>query len=427
MRKNLLIAILVCLPVGASLSGCGGAGTTAVAADPVPPADQRSLAAQVGEKIFNDPHLSGSTRMSCATCHDPRFAHGPPNTTPVQPGGVFEDQFGLRAAPSLRYLERGSPFVLENGSPLSVHGGFTFDGRVNTLAEQARVPLFNPIEMANSNPAQLIRTIRASTYAPLFAQAFGSADTEQALLQVQQALQAFQLEDAQFHPYDSKFDLSLTGRVALSAAEQRGLQVFNDPARGNCAACHTSTSVDGKPPLFTNFTYAAIGVPRNPAIPANVDATYADLGLCGPQRQDLAQDRYCGLFKTPTLRNVAQRPVLFHNGVMRDLKQAVQFYNTRDTRPELWYPTTGGTVVNDPAFPQFGLIKTRYSGGVVQKFDDLPAKYQTNLTLRTPLDGRPAGSAPAMSDAEVQDLVCFLQTLSDHYQIGSAPGAGCGG
>lgn len=391
-----------------ALSGCGGGASGPAASPPVTndsPAPQRSLVAQVGEKIFNDPHLSGSTRMSCATCHDPRFAHGPANNLPVQPGGVFEDQFGLRAAPSLRYLDRSPAFAMLAGHADTASGGFTWDGRADTLAAQARLPFFNVREMANKDQAQLIRNIRAATYGALFAQAFGVQDDATALLQVQQALQAFQLEDAAFHPYDSKYDLFLAGKARLSNAEQRGLQVFNDPARGNCAACHPATGTDGQPPLFTNFGYAALGVPRNKDIPDNADPQYFDLGLCGPTRTDVQQDAACGLFKTPTLRNVAQRPVLFHNGVMRDLAQAVRFYATRDTQPALWYPLVGG---------------------VVQKFDDLPAKYQPNLTRRAPLDGRAPGSAPAMTEREVLDVVCFLQALSDHYQAGSAPAAGCG-
>lgn len=420
MCKNLLLASIVFI-----LAACGGASSTDRAAPPPPAAPQRSLAAQAGEKIFNDVHLSGSTHMACATCHDSRFFHGPPNALAVQVGGVLQDQFGVRAAPSLRYLERTPGFSLVTGHAASALGGFTFDGRVNSLAAQARLPLFNPVEMANTDAEQLIHNVRASSYAALFQQAFGVADTETAVTQVQQALQAFQQEDPAFHPYDSKYDLFLAGKAPLSAAEQRGLQAFNDPARGNCAACHPATSLDGQPPLFTNFGYAATGVPRNAAIPKNADAAYFDLGLCGPLRTDLAQDALCGLFKTPTLRNVAQRPVFFHNGVIHSLEQAVRFYNTRDTNPEFWYPTRGGVALSDPAFPQTGLIKTRYQGGQLQKFDDLPARYQANLTLRAPLDGRAAGSTPPMAEQDVQDVVCFLQTLTDHFPPGSAPAAGC--
>jgi len=98
----------------------------------------------------------------------------------------------------------------------------------------------------------------------------------------------------------------------------------------------------------------------------------------------------------------------------------------RDTHPEIWYPTVGGTpkAQPDPDFPTFGLVKTQYVGGVVQKFDDLPAKYRANIDQQMPLDGRPAGSRPPLTDAQVADLICFLKTLTDGYQPSAQPTSG---
>jgi cytochrome c peroxidase len=356
--------------------------------------------AQLGERIYNDRNLSGSGRMSCATCHDPTRLHGPPNASAVQVGGQFESEFGLRAAPSLRYLERQPGF--DAGSR---RGGLMADGRADTLAQQALLPWFNPRELDNGSVAELARKLRAAPYFALFTAQFGSGGDDTTTVQrMAQALQAFQTQDARLHPYDSKFDQVAAGREMFSAAEQRGRQVFDDPARGNCAACHPSTAADGRPPLFTDFGYAATGVPRNAAIPRNADAGYHDLGLCGPQRSDLPGADGCGLFRTPTLRNVAMRPVFFHNGALTSLADVVRFYNTRDTDPARWYPRVDG---------------------VVQKFDDLPAPYRVNLSTVPPLDGRAAGSAPAMNDAEVDDLVCFLRTLTDGHVAGTPPVAGC--
>jgi len=97
----------------------------------------------------------------------------------------------------------------------------------------------------------------------------------------------------------------------LSVQELRGLAAFNDPEKGNCARCHPSALHKGAFPQFTDFGFAAIGAPRNAAIPANADRGYYDLGVCGPLRTDL-KDRheYCGLFRTPSLRNAARRRVL---------------------------------------------------------------------------------------------------------------------
>ncbi len=100
---------------------------------------------------------------------------------------------------------------------------------------------------------------------------------------------------------------------------------------------------NGEPPLFTDFSYDNLGVPRNAAIPANDDPTYFDLGLCGPFRDDLATARdLCGAFKVPTLRNIALTAPYFHNGRFATLAQALAFYVRRDTNPEEWYSVDVG-------------------------------------------------------------------------------------
>lgn len=386
----------------AALVGCGG-GASAPASDPVPFGPSRL--ARLGERIYNDHTLSGSGRMSCATCHDPAFAHGPPNALAVQVGGQFETRFGLRAAPSIRYLERQPAFVPGSGAADAVRGGLMADGRADTLAAQAHLPLLNPLELDAGSEERLARRIREGVYVAEFKAVFGESDAATTVRQATEALQAFQREDVRFHPYDSKFDAVQAGRDTFSPAEQRGLLAYRDPARGNCAACHTDTATDGRPALFTNFGYAATGVPRNAAIPANADPAYFDLGLCGPQRADLAgHGALCGLFRTPGLRNVAVKQAFFHNGVFHSLEQVLDFYNTRDTAPERWYPSRGG---------------------VVQVFDDLPEAYRANVTKQAPLDGRPAGSVPPMSAQDLADIACFLRTLTDGHVAGTAPGENC--
>ena len=129
------------------------------------------------------------------------------------------------------------------------------------------------------------------------------------------------------------------------------------------------------------------------------------------------------MFKTPTLRNVATRSVFFHNGVLHSLEQVIRFYNTRDTMPQIWYPTIGGTPTagGDPGFPTYGLVTTPYVGGAVQKFDDLLPAYRGNINPQLPLDGRAAGSAPPMTEANIADLICFLDTLADDYHPPATP------
>ncbi len=307
-------------------------------------------------------------------------------------------------------------------------GGFTWDGRAATLADQAEIPLLSTFEMANASAADVAAKVQASSYAALFQQAFGSAvfgDPTAVFNDTAAALQAFQIEDISFHPFSSKYDLYAGNKIGgtLTPAEKRGARVFDDTTSGNCTACHyEGAGVNGSSSLFTDFSFEVIGVPRNMAVPANADPSFVDMGVCGPTRTDHLPDggpnAFCGLFKTPTLRNVATRTVFFHNGVFHTLEQAIRWYNTRDTMPQIWYPTVGGTpkAANDPGFPTYGLITTQYVGGTVQKFNDLLPAYQGNIDPQLPLDGRAAGSTPPMTDQDISDLICFLQTLTDDYQ-----------
>ena len=152
----------------------------------------------------------------------------------------------------------------------------------------------------------------------------------------------------------------------------------------------------GAAPQFTDFGFAAIGAPRNAGIPANAEREYFDLGLCGPLRTDLTdRHEYCGLFRTPSLRNVARRRVFLHNGVFHSLDEVVRFYAERDTQPQKWYPVL--------------------SDGGAMKFDDLPNVYAANVDMQVPFD-RHAGEVPALTEQDIADIVTFLQALSDGFK-----------
>jgi cytochrome c peroxidase len=364
-----------------------------------------------GRLLFFDRHLSASGKVACASCHDPRHAFGPPNALAVQRAGGDGRRFGARAVPSLMYAQTVPPFTehfVDDDGDDSIDqgpaGGRTWDGRAQSAHEQARLPLFSDLEMANADPDSVVARVAHGSYADLFRRTFGDGifnDHALAFKAVLLALEAYSQEPREFYPYSSKYDAWLRGQATLSAQEMRGLAAFNDPAKGNCARCHPSGRRGGAFPQFTDFGYAAIGLPRNRALPANAAPNYVDLGLCGPWRADLRDAaQYCGMFKTPTLRNVATRAVFFHNGVIHSLEDAVKFYAQRDTQPQRWYPR-------------------RLS--VVQKFDDLPARYRANIDTQPPF-GRQAGEAAALSDADVADIVVFLHTLSDGYE----PAAGHG-
>lgn len=365
----------------------------------------------LGRALFFDPALSASGRLSCSSCHSPAHAYGPPDGEPVPLGGADMKVPGLRAVPSLKYLQATPQFTehyfesedegdesVDNGPT----GGLTWDGRADRGRAQALLPLLSPFEMANRDEAEIVARARKAGYGDAMRRLGGKAvskSKEAALSVILRALEAFEQDAATFYPYTSKYDAYLAGTAELSPQEARGLALFNDPGKGNCAQCHISKrGNDGTPPQFTDYGLIALGVPRNPAIPANADLAYHDLGLCGPLRADLAHHAdYCGLFKTPSLRNVALRQSFFHNGVFHSLRQVVEFYVQRDTDPGKWY--------------------ARNPDGSVDKFDDLPAQYHANINLDPPFD-RHLGEKPALDDGEIDDVIAFLETLTDGYSPG---------
>lgn len=361
----------------------------------------------IGRALFFDESLSASGKMACATCHHPRHAFGPPNDVPVQLGGSDGRSSGLRAVPSLMYTQNIPAFTEHyvdddgnDGVDQGPAGGRTWDGRSQSAHDQARLPLFSGLEMANDGIDAVLAKVRSANYAAQFRETFGDKvfdDKAVAFKAMLMSLETFQQSPSEFYPYSSKYDAWLRHRASLSADELRGLAAFNDPAKGNCARCHPSGMRKGAFPQFTDFGYAAVGVPRNTAIPANTDGSYYDLGLCGPLRTDLADSKeYCGMFRTPSLRNVATRSVFFHNGVFHRLEDAVRFYAERDTQPQKWY--------------------SRGTNGAVVKFDDLPARYQGNVDTQAPF-GRHAGDASALNDGDIKDIVAFLSTLTDGYEL----------
>jgi cytochrome c peroxidase len=384
MRR--VVRLMAALAGAALLVACNGGDEPGLSAE-----------AALGQRAFNDPILSASGRQSCASCHAADVAHAAPNDLSVQLGGVNGDVQGLRASQSLRYLAKNTAFHFdEEGTPT---GGFFWDGRADSLAIQAASPLLGAREMANATKAAVVDKMRGAAWADDFRALYGANaldDVDLAFDKLGQALQRFQLEDTVFNAYTSKYDAVLRGKAVLSVEEERGRILFDDPAKGNCAACHPSAkSPDGSHPLFTDFTYDNLGVPRNAEIAANADASYFDLGLCG--RAELA-DRtdLCGAFKVPSLRNVALRKTFFHNGKFKSLKDALTFYVQRDTDPAKWYSLN--------------------ADGSVNKFDDLPEAFKANVnTCEAPYD-RHSGDAPALSDSEIDDLIAFLRTLNDGWQ-----------
>ncbi len=387
-----------------------------------------SAMAELGREIFFDTRLSSSGKMSCASCHSPDHAYGPPNDEPAMFGGPALTRQGARAVPSLTYLERQPDFGIgpdgqdsksvnlaektatqtSQGAANTVpQGGLFWDGRADTLQSQASGPLLDPREMDGGSIEIVAEKLLHAPYVEKFARLFGEKIFQEASgrgrqgLLVAEAMVAvgrYQIEEPSFHPYTSKYDYWLEGKARLSESEMRGFRLFNDPDKANCGGCHISLPTrDGLPPLFTDFRYEATGGPRNLALADTKDPNYFDLGICGPTRQDMAgQTQFCGMFKTPSLRNTALRPVFFHNGAFRTLKQVMDFYNFRDTSPEQVYPLA--------------------AGGKAQKFNDIPIQYHANVDVSVPPLNRHLGQAPVMTAQEEADIIEFLKTLNDGYK-----------
>ena len=409
-RHTLPAALLLAL-----LGGCGGgsgsSGTTASTQDaavtasadaarpprpPVPtptPAPVPTLA-EVGNRLFDDTRLSASGKLACASCHVQAQGHADAAGSFLPLGGLDGTHQGLRSSPSVRYLDQAGAFRFDaQGRP---HGGLFWDGRADNRTAQARGPLFNADEMANADVTALATRLRALPYAADLraAASLPAAATDDQLVDAAvTALARYQADDTKFHAFTSKFDAVQDGRATFTAQEQRGLAAFNDPQRGNCASCHDSRPAPGlSRALFTNFSYHALGVPRNKS-QATANPAFFDLGLCGPQRSDLAgRQDLCGLFRTPSLRNVALTAPYFHNASFATLEDVVAFYATRDIDAARWYP-----VVN----------------GQVQRYNDLPATLRTNVHQGAPF--RRAGQAPAITPQDAADIVAFLRTLSDGF------------
>ena len=290
----------------------------------------------VGLSLFSDTNLSSPAGQSCASCHT--LSHGavdPDSGIPTSEGAIL-GRFGDRNTPTAFYAQYSPAFHHDADGGTYVGGQF-WDGRATSLEEQAKGPFLNPIEMNNASKAAVVTKVQSSVYAGLFKQVYGAAvfsNVNAAYDDIADAIATFERMPG-FAPFNSRYDAYLAGTGTLTAQELSGLALFEDPAKGNCSACHPSrASSDGTPPLFTDFTYDNLGIPKNPnnpfyTMPAQfkpAGAAFVDRGLGGA----LGDPNEDGRFKVSTLRNLGKTGPYGHNGYFPDLHSVVDFYNSRD-------------------------------------------------------------------------------------------------
>jgi cytochrome c peroxidase len=363
------------------------------ASSPVATTDARVA---LGRKMFFDPALSEPAGTSCASCHDPAHGYAGNNGSPIGVAqGSAVGRFAQRNTPSVLYLRFVRRFHLEweeEAELPEAFGGFFWDGRASTVATVVTQPLLNPNEMGNRNPRQIADKLRTSTYAAELAAEFDHVfDTpDSALEALGFCLEAF-LISPQMSPFSSKYDEYLRGHRKLSEVEAKGLALFDDPNKAACSSCHKFDAHSRLPEasLFTDYGYDTVSVPRNRALPSNRDPKHFDLGLCARRDRKLhtEDEWFCGSFRTPSLRNVATRASFMHNGVFSKLRDVVSFYATRGSDPKRWYPNGA--------------------------FDDLPTQYQKYVNVNVAPYNQAPGDPPALSDQEIDEIVAFLETLSD--------------
>ena len=374
-RAPIVITLAATLVVGAC-QGLPDASARAAAA-PVPPSF--SVKERLGRLLFFDKSLSTPPGQACSNCHAPEVAFADPETELPVSRGALPGRYGSRNDMTVSYSAFVPPLHRDEEEGVWV-GGLFWDGRANTLAEQAQGPLLNPVEMANPDTTVVAEKLRALSYAGLFTEVYGPEalrDPGQAYDNMANAIAAYE-KTLEVSPFSSKYDRWLNGEAELSERERRGLMLFEAEDKGNCAACHPSRpSEDGSPPLFTDFTYDNLGTPRNPENPfyslapaLNPDGFgFVDLGL-GKTVGDPAEN---GKFRVPTLRNVAVTAPYMHNGVFKTMYSVLAFYNTRD-------------VAGWPAAEVAQNVNTEELG---------------NLGL---------------TNQDLEDLVAFLRTLSDGWE-----------
>lgn len=374
----------------------------------------------LGERIFGDRNLSVGMNQSCQTCHEPGEGFAAPLASVVTRGSVVQGsvgtRFGDRKPPTAAYATM-APLFSGGNSPI---GGNFWDGRAtghvlgNPAADQALGPFLNPVEQGLPDKACVVYRVR--DYGSLYTNVWGNdiatihfpstiegvctnanltplATGGHVVLSVEDRLKVdieydnVALSIAAFehtlNRFSSRFD-----RGEMTAQEIEGQKLFS--GKGKCQQCHTNK---GNEPLFTDFAFHNLGVPKNPNNPVyHLNTTAFDRGLGGVT----GQARHLGKFRTPTTRNVGMgtNRTYMHNGALASLEKVVDFYSTRDVLPTCTDPG----VLNDPT--RWG--STDFGGAGCWP----PPEHGANL------DTKNMGRL-GLTTAEVEAIVAYMRAMSD--------------
>ncbi|MDX2477490.1 MAG: cytochrome c peroxidase [Gammaproteobacteria bacterium] len=342
---------------------------------------------QLGQMLYFDANLSLNRSQSCATCHEPSFGFIDNRDNGVDSAVSLGDDgksLGDRNAPTLSYASFSPSFHINNEGEFV--GGQFLDGREVDLAEQAGKPFLNPIEMAMPDKAAVVERLKENKqYIAAFIRFYGEDIFNQpakAYNAMTNSIAAFENSDF-FSPFDSKYDRHLRGEYTMTTEEDLGMTLFFSEKSTNCTLCHQlkkSPAAEGE--TFTSYDYDNIGVPVNIRVrKLNGLESAIDHGLL--QNPAVTDKQHDGKFKTSTLRNVAVTGPYMHNGVFRDLRTVVLFYDKYNSR-------SAKRQIN----PETGKIW---------------AKPEVDGTL--PIEELETG--PALKDEEIDALVAFMKTLTD--------------
>jgi len=395
-----------------------------------------SQSEQLGKSIFTDENLSLYGNQSCASCHGMEVGWTGPVSEVNQYGAVYEGSvtgsFGDRKPPSAAYATQSPVFAFHRqGGGLFIGGNF-WNGRAtgeklgNPAADQAQGPFLNPAEQALPDNACVVYFVCTSTYGALMDAVYPDAcdinwpadvdtqcappgdmvyldETNAELVETAYDEIALSIADyeasSEVNAFTSKYDAYLAGQTELDAMEKDGLKLFN--GKGKCSRCHTSKEKKGQAPLFTDYSFDNLGVPRNFDNPVYdtrgfdwVDDGLGEFLKTRPEYAGMAEDNE-GAQKVPTLRNVDLRPdpgfikAYAHNGYFKSLKSIVHFYNTRDVKPTCDDPfTSDADAMLEGCWPEPEVEENVNDGEL------------GNLKL---------------TDAQEDAIVAFLKTLSDGY------------